>query len=178
VTARLAAQPCMRSGVAGAVARRGGSVWIATLLAAAMTVGVVSVVPAANAADGADLDCKGWLGNPASGSAAWNEADLNNQRCAAEGLRILQENPAVAQHGMAATEHVTRGRAGISYREGYTIKYSGRVERDALVVVEPPLVTIVLVATAIDDFAGRQQSCVDSENLGILELYAGVCALR
>jgi len=89
-----------------------------------------------------------------------------------------QENPAVAQHGMAATEHVTRGRAGISYREGYTIKYSGRVERDALVVVEAPLVTIVLVATAIDDFAGRQQSCVDSENLGILELYAGVCALR
>src|SRR6476620_9995685 len=31
-----------------------------------------------------------------------------------------QENPAVAQHGVAATEHVARGGAGISYREGYT----------------------------------------------------------
>ena len=64
------------------------------------------------------------------------------------------------------------------YREGYTIKDPGGVERDALVVVEAPLVTIVLVAAAIDDFAGRQQSCVDGENLGVLELYAWVCALR
>ena len=31
-----------------------------------------------------------------SGSAAWNAADLNNQQCAAEGLRILQQSPAVA----------------------------------------------------------------------------------
>jgi hypothetical protein len=89
-----------------------------------------------------------------------------------------QENPAVAQHGVAATEHVARGGAGISYREGCTIKYSGGVERDALVVVEAPLITVVLVAAAIDDFAVRQQSCVDGENLGIFELYAGVCTLR
>ena len=42
------------------------------------------------------LDCRGWLGTPVSGSPKWKEADLNNQQCAGEGLRILQESPAVA----------------------------------------------------------------------------------
>jgi dienelactone hydrolase len=63
------------------------------LLAGVMTAAAVPVAPAAGAAT---LDCIGWLGDPVSGSAEWQKADLNNQRCAAEGLRILQESPAVA----------------------------------------------------------------------------------
>ncbi len=55
-----------------------------------------SPLPTASAADAAAVDCAGWLGRPVSGSAAWNEADLNNQQCAREGLRALQESPAVA----------------------------------------------------------------------------------
>ena len=81
---------------AAAVVRRGRSVWMATLLAAVMTATGVPMAAAANGADAAAPECTGWLGNPVSGSAAWNAADLNNQRCAAEGLRILQQNPAVA----------------------------------------------------------------------------------
>ena len=76
--------------------RRGRSAWIATLLAAVLTAAGVPTAAAANAAEAAALDCKGWLGTPVSGSAAWNAADLNNLQCAAEGLRILQESPAVA----------------------------------------------------------------------------------
>jgi dienelactone hydrolase len=63
----------------------------------------------ASAADGAALDCTGLLGNPVSGSAGWNEADRNNQQCAAEGLRILQENPAVAA---AKTANADAGEGG------------------------------------------------------------------
>src|SRR5262245_54506334 len=51
-----------------------------------------------------------------------------------------EEHPAIAEHGMAATEYVAGGRAGVSYREGCAIKYSSGIERDALVVVETPLV--------------------------------------
>ena len=40
--------------------------------------------------------CAGWLGEPEPGTAAWDEADLNNQACAVEGLRVMQDNPAVA----------------------------------------------------------------------------------
>jgi hypothetical protein len=89
-----------------------------------------------------------------------------------------QENPAIAQHGMAATEDVTGGRSGIGYSPCRAIEYSCGVKGYALVVVEAPLVAIVLVAAAIDDFTGRQKSCVDGENLGILELHGGVCAFR
>jgi hypothetical protein len=50
---------------------------------------------AAGAGSNAGLDCAGWLGEPTPGSAEWNTADLNNQQCAAEGFRIVQESPAV-----------------------------------------------------------------------------------
>ncbi len=84
------------SRVPAAVVRRGHSAWIAMLLAAVITAAGVPVAAAANGADDAALECTGWLGNPVSGSTEWNAADLNNQRCAAEGLRILEQNPAVA----------------------------------------------------------------------------------
>jgi hypothetical protein len=42
------------------------------------------------------LDCAGDLGDPVSGTAEWDAADLNNQLCAVEGLRVIQNNPAVA----------------------------------------------------------------------------------
>jgi dienelactone hydrolase len=80
----------------GAGIRRGGAVGIAMLLAAVMTAAGMPAAAAANGADAAAPKCTGWLGNPVSGSAAWNAADLNNQQCAAEGLRILQQSPAVA----------------------------------------------------------------------------------
>ncbi len=84
-----------RSRVAPAVARR-RSVWAPMLLAAVLLAGGIPAAPAASGGDDAALDCSGWLGHPVPGSAEWNEADLNNQQCAAEGLRILQESPAVA----------------------------------------------------------------------------------
>lgn len=59
-------------------------------------IGFIYSKTGATAADGDALDCAGWLGEPVSGSAEWNEADLNNQQCATEGLRILRESPAVA----------------------------------------------------------------------------------
>jgi dienelactone hydrolase len=66
-------------------------------LAIVLAITLVGVVmpPAANAGVDADLNCADWLGHPVSGSPEWNEADLNNQRCATEGRRMLLESPAV-----------------------------------------------------------------------------------
>ena len=78
------------------------------------TVVLAAGIPAANAGtagDGGVLDCRGWLRTLVSGSAEWNEADLNNQQCAAEGLRILQESPAVAA-ATATAANVDAGDGG------------------------------------------------------------------
>jgi len=40
-------------------------------------------------------ECADWLGEPVPGTAKWNQADRNNQTCAVEGLRIMDDNPAV-----------------------------------------------------------------------------------
>ena len=70
---------------------------IRTATAALLAVTVLTVgAPVAYAATPDTLNCAGWLGTPVSGSAQWNAADANNLRCAGEGLRILQESPAVA----------------------------------------------------------------------------------
>src|SRR5262249_5657429 len=41
------------------------------------------------------VDCAGYVPEPAS-AAEWKAADLNNQQCAAAGLRLIQNNRAVA----------------------------------------------------------------------------------
>ena len=65
----------------------GGRAWaVAVLLGVLMATGFV-VAPAANAQSPTDIDCTGNLGDPVFGSAEWDEADLNNQRCAAAGFR-------------------------------------------------------------------------------------------
>jgi dienelactone hydrolase len=70
---------------------------IRTATAALLAVTVLTVAtPVAHAATPDTVSCAGWLGTPVSGSAQWNAADANNLRCAGEGLRILQESPAVA----------------------------------------------------------------------------------
>ena len=83
--------------VISAATRAAGSRWTVTLvLAAIMTAADVSPATAAEGDDATAVECAGWLGDPVSGSPEWSEADLNNQQCAAEGLRMLQESPAVA----------------------------------------------------------------------------------
>ena len=73
----------------------GGRAWaVAVLLGVLMATGFV-VAPAANAQSPTDIDCTGNLGDPVFGSAEWDEADLNNQRCAAAGLQAIQNSPAV-----------------------------------------------------------------------------------
>lgn len=88
-------KPGRARGAAGAL-RRGRAVGIAMPPAAVTTAAGMPMAAAANGADAAAPQCTGWLGNPVSGSAAWNAADLNNRRCAAAGLQILQQSPAVA----------------------------------------------------------------------------------
>jgi len=89
------------------------------MLAVAMLVAGIPATPAANAADPAAVDCTGWLGHPISGSAEWNEADLNNQQCATEGLRVLQENPAVAAARAANADAGDGGFVGDPFRAPY-----------------------------------------------------------
>ena len=88
--------------------------------AAVLAVVVLATgIPAAHAGTPSDedaADCRGWLGAPASGSADWNEADLNNQRCAGEGLRILQESPAVAAARAANADAGDGGFVGDPFR--------------------------------------------------------------
>jgi hypothetical protein len=73
------------------LARVGAVALVAVLLAAGTPAAHAGIARAAHA-----LDCRGWLGTPASGSPKWKAADRNNQQCAGEGLRILQASPAVA----------------------------------------------------------------------------------
>jgi hypothetical protein len=68
------------------------SVTVAVLAVAVLA----AVVPVARAATPGAVDCSGWLGAPVAGSAESTAADGNNLQCAAEGLRILQDSPAVA----------------------------------------------------------------------------------
>ena len=83
---------------------------ITALLAPVLLAAGVPAASATNAGD-AGVDCNGWLGHPVSGSAEWSAADLNNQQCASEGLRALQENPAVAA---AKAANVDAGEAASS----------------------------------------------------------------
>lgn len=85
-----------KSRVAGGVVGRSRSVLAVAALLTAVIVAGFPVAPVANADDQTGLDCAGDLGDPVSGTAEWDQADLNNQQCAAEGLRIIQNNPAVA----------------------------------------------------------------------------------
>jgi dienelactone hydrolase len=75
------------------VSVRGARSATAALLAAAV---LLVGTPVARAATRDAVDCAGWLGTPVAGSARWNAADANNLQCAGEGLRLLQESPAVA----------------------------------------------------------------------------------
>jgi dienelactone hydrolase len=65
------------------------------VFAAAVCVPAVPGVGTAEAQEAPPLDRAGWLGDPASGTAEWEQADRNNQQCASEGLRVNQTNPAV-----------------------------------------------------------------------------------
>jgi dienelactone hydrolase len=81
----------------GAAARRSRSKCAAAvLLAVVATAAGTPLAPAADAHDRRAPACAGDLGDPVPGTAAWEQADLDNRRCAAEGLRIIQDNPAVA----------------------------------------------------------------------------------
>lgn len=75
---------------------------MAVLLALAMVAAACApaVPPAPEEAQQA-VDCVGDLGDPESGTPAWDQADLNNQQCANEGRRITEENPAVTAATMA-----------------------------------------------------------------------------
>jgi dienelactone hydrolase len=76
----------------------------------------IAVVPAAQAGARTGLDCADWLGDPVSGTAAWNVADRNNQQCAGEGLRMLQESPAVAAAKAANADAGDGGFVGDPFR--------------------------------------------------------------
>lgn len=47
--------------------------------------------------------CADWLGDPVPATAAWNAADRDNLRCAAEGRRLVAESPAVLAAAEANT---------------------------------------------------------------------------
>ena len=74
--------------------------WPVALLAVVMVVAAVVDLPAAPASASAGghraPECAGDLGDPVSGSVEWDRADLDNQRCAVAGLRMIGDNPAVA----------------------------------------------------------------------------------
>ena len=79
-------------------------VWpVAVLLTVMLAVGTMCAT-AASAQSPTGLDCTGDLGDPVSGSAEWDQADLNNQQCAAAGLHMIQYNPAVAAATAANAE--------------------------------------------------------------------------
>jgi dienelactone hydrolase len=84
--------------------RRSAVVAVAVFLMVAMTSITVPAARAGGPTDSAAPDCADWVGNLVSGSPEWLAADAENQRCAAEGRRIVQENPAVAAAAAANTE--------------------------------------------------------------------------
>jgi dienelactone hydrolase len=95
-----------KSRAARAVASRSRSRWV-TAVTVAVALAVAVCVPSAPGAGTAvaqeapPLDCAGWLGDPASGTAEWEQADRNNRQCAAEGSRISQANQAAGAAWMA-----------------------------------------------------------------------------
>jgi dienelactone hydrolase len=82
-------------------ASRSRSRWV-TAVTVALVVTVAVTMPTtpgggpAGAQEAPPLDCAGWLGDPASGTPEWEQADLNNRQCAAEGSRISQANQAAS----------------------------------------------------------------------------------
>jgi len=88
----------------------------AVVLATAVLAAGIPAAHAGTTGDERALDCRGWLGAPVSGSPEWNEADLNNQQCAGEGLRILQESPAVAAAQAANADAGDEGFVGDPFR--------------------------------------------------------------
>lgn len=72
------------------------------MLAVATAAGV-PVSPAAGADGRTDRACATDLDDPVPGSPEWDQADLDNRRCAVEGLRTLEDNPAVAAAQAANT---------------------------------------------------------------------------
>jgi dienelactone hydrolase len=66
------------------------------VMAAVASAPITAVASPTSTDDPPALDCAGWLGDPDPGTAEWDQADLNNQRCASEGLRVNQANPAAA----------------------------------------------------------------------------------
>lgn len=73
----------------------------------ALVVAVGAWAPVASAGGGrTGPDCAGDLGDPESGTVEWDQADVDNQRCAVEGLRIIENNPAVPA---ARTENADAG---------------------------------------------------------------------
>jgi dienelactone hydrolase len=86
------------------------------LATALVTAGGMSVGSAADTAHGVAAECANWLGNPVSGSAKWNEADQDNQQCAGEGLRLIQESPAIAAATKANAQAGDGGFVGDPFR--------------------------------------------------------------
>jgi hypothetical protein len=72
---------------------------------AALAAGT-ALAPALNAAPQTGLDCVSDLGDPTSGTAEWDAADLNNQQRAAAGLQMIRDNPALA---VAVTANAAAG---------------------------------------------------------------------
>jgi hypothetical protein len=82
--------------------------WVVALFVAAVAVAAGEPVATAAASGAATADCADWSSEPVPGSAAWDEADRDNLRCAAEGRRLIVESPAVT----AATEANAAAGAG------------------------------------------------------------------
>jgi len=84
------------------VARRGR--WAGIVAALTVTATIVACRPVPPDWDrGALAACAGDQGDPASGAPEWQQADQDNRRCATEGLRMLQANPAVGAARQANT---------------------------------------------------------------------------
>ena len=62
----------------------------------AVLAGALSQLPVAKADHTDVLDCTSDVGDPVSGSLAWDLADANNRWCANEGARVAAANPAFA----------------------------------------------------------------------------------
>jgi dienelactone hydrolase len=89
---------------------------IAVLLVVVVATPALALAPAAATGERAARDCADWAGDPVPGTAEWEQADLENQRCAGEGQRLIEENPAVAAANAANAEVRAEGYLGDPFR--------------------------------------------------------------
>jgi dienelactone hydrolase len=78
------------------IARRGRPRRVAGAFLTAVLLIVIGLAPPVSAVPHTGRDCAGDLGDPISGTADWDTADLNNQQCAQAGLQMIRDNPALA----------------------------------------------------------------------------------